>query len=130
MFVKRLLAAILAALLVTASYAHPGRTDARGGHYNRATGAYHYHHGYPAHQHYNGQCPYAFDDRTGHNSGTASGSSSYDEPSVLPQLKDELSPAQDKSTHETIGTIAGLAITFSPVALYVLAALLFGKRRK
>ena len=25
------------------SYAHPGRTDANGGHYNRSTGEYHYH---------------------------------------------------------------------------------------
>ena len=82
------------------------------------------------HQHPSGVCPYGFDDRTGHNSGTSSGSTSDDGPYVLPQLKDEASSAQDKSTHETIGTIAGLAITFSPVVLYVLAALLLGKRRK
>lgn len=37
---------------------HPGRTDANGGHYDRSTGEYHYHHGYPAHQHPNGVCPY------------------------------------------------------------------------
>ncbi len=45
-------------------YAHPGRTDENGGHYDRSTGEYHYHHGYPAHQHENGVCPYAFDDNT------------------------------------------------------------------
>lgn len=38
--------------------AHPGRTDSSGGHYNRSTGKYHYHHGYPEHQHPNGVCPY------------------------------------------------------------------------
>lgn len=27
------------------SYAHPGRTDANGGHYDRSTGEYHYHNG-------------------------------------------------------------------------------------
>lgn len=27
------------------AYAHPGRTDANGGHYNRSTGEYHYHNG-------------------------------------------------------------------------------------
>lgn len=27
------------------SYAHPGRLDSNGGHYNRATGEYHYHNG-------------------------------------------------------------------------------------
>lgn len=50
------------------SLAHPGRTDSKGGHYNRSTGEYHYHHGYPAHQHTNGVCPYSFDDKTGQNS--------------------------------------------------------------
>lgn len=53
--------------------AHPGRTDSNGGHYNSFTGEYHYHHGYPEHQHPNGQCPYFYDDRT----GTSSGSSRY-----------------------------------------------------
>lgn len=55
--------------------AHPGRTDANGGHYDRSTGEYHYHHGYPAHQHTNGVCPYDFDDKTGQNSGSSSSSS-------------------------------------------------------
>ena len=40
------------------SLAHSGRTDSAGGHYDRSTGEYHYHHGYPAHQHPNGVCPY------------------------------------------------------------------------
>lgn len=54
--------------------AHPGRTDANGGHYNRSTGEYHYHHGYSAHQHYDmdgdgtPDCPYDFNDDTGSNS--------------------------------------------------------------
>lgn len=38
--------------------AHSGGTDSNGGHYNHSTGEYHYHHGYPAHQHINGVCPY------------------------------------------------------------------------
>lgn len=38
---------------------HSGGTDSRGGHYNRGTGEYHYHHGYSAHQHPGGVCPYA-----------------------------------------------------------------------
>ena len=32
--------------------AHPGRTDSSGGHTNHTTGEYHFHHGYPEHQHY------------------------------------------------------------------------------
>tara|TARA_Y100000816_G_C25999514_1_gene522205 strand:- start:686 stop:1006 length:321 start_codon:yes stop_codon:yes gene_type:complete len=36
--------------------AHSGRTDSKGGHFNRKTGEYHWHHGTFAHQHYNGVC--------------------------------------------------------------------------
>lgn len=67
--------------------AHPGKTDSNGGHTDHSTGEYHYHHGYPAHQHrdMNGDgikdCPYNFDDQTDHesgsgNSGNGSGSNS------------------------------------------------------
>jgi hypothetical protein len=38
--------------------AHSGRTDSEGGHYNHFENEYHYHHGYPAHDHPNGECPY------------------------------------------------------------------------
>lgn len=62
-------------LLSTVAFAHPGQTDGDGGHYNRSTGEYHYHHGYPAHQHTGGQCPYDFDDRTGWNSDPSSSKS-------------------------------------------------------
>lgn len=76
---KRYLIPILACVLLlfccTAAYAHPGATDANGGHYDHATGEYHYHHGYPAHQHPDGRCPYNYDDRTGWNSGSSSGGS-------------------------------------------------------
>lgn len=62
--------------------AHPGRTDEDGGHTDHSTGEYHYHHGYPAHDHYDMDgdgdldCPYNFVDRTGYNSGSSSSSSS------------------------------------------------------
>ena len=59
-------------LCIGSASAHPGRTDANGGHYNHSTGEYHYHHGYPAHQHIDGVCPYDYDDRTGWNSGSSS----------------------------------------------------------
>lgn len=42
--------------------AHSGRTDAYGGHHDyknkSGLGSYHYHHGYPAHLHEGGICPY------------------------------------------------------------------------
>lgn len=69
-------AVVLAFLCCTSvSFAHPGRTDSSGGHYNRSTGEYHYHHGYPEHQHVNNTCPHDFDDRTGENSGSSTSSS-------------------------------------------------------
>lgn len=43
---------------VTTAMAHSGRTDSSGGHYDHSTGIYHYHHGYSAHKHENGVCPY------------------------------------------------------------------------
>ena len=65
------------------SAAHPGRTDADGGHYDRSTGEYHYHHGYPAHQHTDGICPYDYDDQTGNNSGSSSGDNTGYIPSAV-----------------------------------------------
>lgn len=52
------------------AFAHSGNTDSSGGHYDRSTGQYHYHHGYPAHQHTGGTCPYNFVDKTGSLGGT------------------------------------------------------------
>ena len=40
------------------TFAHSGRTDSYGGHYDHSNGSYHYHHGHPAHEHPNGECPY------------------------------------------------------------------------
>jgi len=44
------------------SFAHGGRTDSSGGHRDNQNksglGSYHYHHGYSAHLHPNGACPY------------------------------------------------------------------------
>lgn len=67
--------------LALMSSAHSGKTDQNGGHTDHDTGEYHYHHGYPAHDHYDidgdgiVDCPYKFDDKTGHSSGSASQSS-------------------------------------------------------
>ena len=49
---------VIIALAVVPAYAHSGGTDGKGGHFDRSTGEYHYHHGYPAHNHPNGVCPY------------------------------------------------------------------------
>lgn len=52
--------ALILTLSVAAS-AHSGRTDAYGGHNDNINGGYHYHHGYPAHDHPGGICPYITD---------------------------------------------------------------------
>ena len=44
--------------------AHSGGTDSDGGHWDSSTSTYHYHHGYKAHAHTGGVCPYDLDDQT------------------------------------------------------------------
>lgn len=92
---KRIIPALICAAIVFALpqtvQAHPGKTDSAGGHTDRSTGEYHYHHGYEAHQHYDmdgdgiDECPYDFDDQTGHDSGSSDNSSNnyvYDPPAT------------------------------------------------
>lgn len=89
--------ALILFLLPIYALAHSGRTDSSGGHMNHSTGTYHYHHGYPAHSHTNGKCPYDFDDKTGQNSGSSSYSSSS---SVKPT--DSTSPSDERSFWEKL----------------------------
>ena len=49
---------LLISVFFSVVYAHSGRTDSNGGHYVGGTSEYHYHHGYPAHDHIDGVCPY------------------------------------------------------------------------
>lgn len=70
---------VLLLLLSVPVSAHSGKTDASGGHYDSSTGEYHYHHGYPAHQHTNGKCPYDYKDKTDHSSGSSSNESDFSE---------------------------------------------------
>lgn len=61
LLLKRFLLTLLSLATVfvfSISFAHSGGTDSQGGHYNHSTGEYHFHHGYHAHQHPNGVCPY------------------------------------------------------------------------
>lgn len=64
-----LLALLISSTILNVS-AHPGRTDSSGGHTDHDTGEYHYHHGYPAHNHYDMDgdgivdCSYEIDDKT------------------------------------------------------------------
>ena len=78
---KRLAAGLILlsfALLAPSAAAHPGRTDSDGGHFNRTTGQYHWHHGYSEHQHYDmdgdgkKDCPLTFKGSTVSKSGSTS----------------------------------------------------------
>ena len=125
---KRLLTLLLCLfLLCPSALAHGGKTDANGGHYDRSTGEYHYHHGYPAHQHYDMDgdgiidCPYDFDDKTDHSSRSGSSSrsnsgSSYDvqsTPRPSPQKSDD-----SKAKHISVGEIVVSVILAPIVVLY------------
>lgn len=69
---------VLFLCFMPSAYSHPGDTDSNGGHYVKDTGEYHYHHGYPAHQHSdldgdgNLDCPYDFKDNTSDSSSQSS----------------------------------------------------------
>lgn len=83
-------AVCLFSLLVAPVFAHPGRTDSKGGHTDSSTGEYHYHHGYSAHDHYDMDgdgvvdCPYDFDDKTNHSDSGTTSSMPTAEPTSTP----------------------------------------------
>lgn len=124
---KRFLAFVLAFLLLLSPtvLAHSGRTDANGGHYDRSTGEYHYHHGYPAHQHYDMDgdgvvdCPYNFDDQTGRNSG---GSSKKQRATQTPRPKPTPTPSPEPK-HIDSKTVTELLLCVGaiPIGICVLA---------
>ena len=74
---KLVIGLLVFGFMIGPALAHPGGTDSKGGHTNHSTGEYHYHHGYSAHDHVDGVCPYDYDDRTGENSGSSGASISY-----------------------------------------------------
>lgn len=120
---------LLIALLVTPclAMAHPGRTDGDGGHTDSSTGEYHYHHGYPAHDHYDmdgdgrKDCPYNFDDKTGYNSGSPSSSgnktSSSTNGNKTTQKPSTSAPVKPATTEEE-------SLGFWDIVLMVVAAIL------
>lgn len=83
--------------LATPVSAHSGRTDSNGGHRVSATGEYHYHHGYSAHQHPNGVCPYSSKSTVEANTSTKSNTSTAQTP-LTPATK--TTQAVEKSDYE------------------------------
>lgn len=99
--------------------AHSGRTDSNGGHTDSSTGEYHYHHGYPAHQHEDldgdGQleCPYEFVDRTGENSGSSSGGSKTTTTSTTKTVTVYRIPTWCKTALWILGAALCIAVLFN-----------------
>lgn len=52
------LSLLLVLTFFSTASAHPGNTDEYGGHVDKSTAIYHFHHGEPAHYHTNNICPY------------------------------------------------------------------------
>lgn len=94
MYNKKIVSFILLFVLLSSiAYGHPGKTDSNGGHTDSSTGEYHYHHGYPAHQHTGGVCPYDYDDRTGYNSGSTNGNKKENNGSISSDIDKEPKPS-------------------------------------
>lgn len=94
------------------SFAHPGRTDSKGGHYDRSTGEYHYHHGYPEHQHTNGVCPYNFEDKTGQSTGKSSSQSAKKQQEVKSETVETNIPWSYNKILYCISTILRHSISY------------------
>ena len=112
--------------------AHSGRTDGSGGHTDSDTGEYHYHHGYPAHQHYDidgdgvVDCPYEFDDKTNHSGGGGFNDSSGNITENTEAGTENILPEQNEEVQEVPAWIYwALAIQF-----IVILVLYFANRRK
>lgn len=113
-FLKLLLVTTVCLSVSVSAFAHSGRTDANGGHTNHSTGEYHYHHGYPAHQHSDmdgdGEldCPFYFEDKTGFSSEN---SSSSPQNPTMPTVKFEQSN-EKPTTSEKPETVPEESKTF------------------
>lgn len=103
------LALVLCTVFVAA---HSGGTDSKGGHYNHSTGEYHYHHGYPAHQHTGGVCPYDFDDKTGQSSGSSGSSSKRNSQAAVSNAVQPKAVSSSKSNSSALETLFGCTILF------------------
>ena len=125
-------------------YAHPGSTDDYGGHVDWETGEYHYHHGYSAHYHTGGVCPYDFVDNADHTNHGSSNSSRHNynygdrseyvpatqytlKPS--PTLNNDMQNAKAKINWSKIEEIFVLGALFSvfPFIIYMFALSFFVK---
>ncbi len=115
--------------------AHQGNTDYYGGHYVSGTNNYHYHHGYSAHTHPNGICPYrqSNTENTVNNSFQCTNTPSRNlEKDVRAQIEKDMeeaksaqtySPKKDSRFKETIKNIGKIILT--PLILFIAYIILY-----
>lgn len=92
--------------------AHSGKTDSDGGHWDNNTGEYHYHHGYPAHQHTNGECPYDFKDNIKHTE-KSNYNYNYSYTTTTATTTANKSSSSDADISETIYLICAVSVFLS-----------------
>lgn len=104
---------LFTAILTMITVLHSGKTDSKGGHRDSSTGEYHYHHGYPAHQHYDmdgdgkRDCPYNFNNNV--------------------DKKDTASDTTPSTAEKTPFILRLLEIIFNATALSVLLTIIIGQ---
>ena len=115
-------------LLTICTYAHSGKTDYAGGHYDHSTGEYHYHHGYSAHSHYDmdgdgtSDCPYNFKDTTNHQSGTNNSNSTQNTTNNSNRTQNNTSDKEKNEKYVTFDDILSsiwLIVVFSVIVLCI-----------
>lgn len=118
LFLRKITFLLLIAILCFSSVAlaHSGKTDSSGGHYNRSTGEYHYHHGRSAHQHPGGVCPYS-------NNLTKSDSGASSSGTVQKSASTE-----EERTKQTAAIVCGLL--FNPLSLFGMACGVYSIKEK
>ena len=110
--------------LLIVSFAHSGRTDAKGGHYNRSTGEYHYHHGYSAHSHYDidgdgyEDCPFDFKDNTTRSEKSTTKSEVSTTKSEVSTTKSEVSTTKSEVSTTNKKSSSWLLMIIEVLSLY------------
>ena len=106
--------------------AHAGGTDANGGH--SSPDGYHYHHGYPAHDHINGKCPYDPNYKTSSQNGSTSnnsgGSTKPKETEATTKVKTDTTVKPKSSTTAKSNIIDSIDNIYFYVVLYLISAII------
>lgn len=110
--------------------AHSGGTDSAGGHYDRDSGTYHYHHGYSAHNHFDKDgdgiaeyCPYNDDAESNH--GEAQILKPRETTKTTTDTDEKTKQSQDDSTEFDIKRYIGALLAAAFIS-FLVASFVFG----